>query len=208
MGRDETDKVKIPCWDGDITTFDQFAEDTFWYVEGTDVSKRYLCGPRIAARLTNDAETALGTRKRKTGWLSRSDGAFKLLDFLKTRVAKQALPDVGDRLEAFFFRLRHRKGESMASWIYRSKTAYNRLQKSLQRVIDNDNTGEVEPKVREFTRELHRQISEPICDDWDQQEVDQIFNDLTQWTQYYNASTGKGWYLRYKNWFYYVLLTF
>ena len=64
-----------------------------YYVDGTKWEDRYLCGPRLVARLTGAAATACIGRPR--GWLSNSWGADTLLEYLQQNVMRQPVEDVG-----------------------------------------------------------------------------------------------------------------
>ena len=63
--------VKVPGWDGDPKTWRTYRRKAIQYVEGTKRQDRYLCGPRLEARLTGRAEVAV--ERCKAGWLSRDD---------------------------------------------------------------------------------------------------------------------------------------
>ena len=85
------------------------------YVEETEIQARYLCGPRLEAQLTS------------RGWLSQEHGVEALLRFLRTHCANLALPDMGSHLWAYFYKLKRKKYEPMASWCTRYRNEYTKV---------------------------------------------------------------------------------
>ena len=122
----------IPSWDGNPSTFLTYEKKALLYKETTKKSERYLCGPRLETRLQGKAAAA--TERCRTGWLSDEGGVERLLNYLRTKVARQALPDAGSRLTNFFFKVRRRRGETMTAWTMRHQREYELLQKALARV--------------------------------------------------------------------------
>ena len=123
---------QTPGWDGNPATFLQYRRRARRYVESTKRSERYLCGPRLENRLTDKAETAV--ERCRPGWLSIDQGAERLLAFLEQKCGSQAVPDVGNRLTMFFFKLRRKRGEHMGAWCMRHRNEYEELRKALVRV--------------------------------------------------------------------------
>ena len=74
---------KIPSWDGDPKTWHAYKRKALQYQEGTKLEEMYLCGPRLEARLTARAETAV--ERCKPGWLSRPDGVERLMAWLERK---------------------------------------------------------------------------------------------------------------------------
>ena len=103
------------------------------YQEGTKIEDRYLCGPRLEAKLTGRGEVAV--ERCKPGWLSRPDGVERLLAWLERRCARQAVPDVGQELETFLIKTKRRKQEPMQQWTDRFETGYQYLRRALARAL-------------------------------------------------------------------------
>ena len=99
--------------------------------EGTKREDRYLCGPRLEARLTARAEAAV--ERCKPGWLSRLDGVERLMTWLERRCSRQAVPDVGQELDTFLNKTTRRKLEPMQQWTDRFETGYQYLRCALAR---------------------------------------------------------------------------
>ena len=129
----EGDTRGIPSWDGAEDTFDTFEVECYQYRDTVEYSKRYLCGPRIARQLTGKAAVALLDRPQ--GWLNREDGVETVLKFLRQKVFKAVIPDLGYHMDEFFFRLRRRRHESMTEYAMRSRDKYYKMQRALARVV-------------------------------------------------------------------------
>ena len=59
MTEDHRGKVIVPGWDGDPKTWRTYRRKALQYQEGTKWEDRYLCGPRLEAKLTGRAEVAV-----------------------------------------------------------------------------------------------------------------------------------------------------
>ena len=133
MTEDHRGKVIVPGWDGDPKTWRTYRRKALQYQEGTKWADRYLCGPRLEARLTGRAEVAV--ERCKAGWLSRPDGVERLLAWLERRCSRQAVPDVGQELETFLIKTKRRKQEPMQQWTDRFETGYQYLRRALARAL-------------------------------------------------------------------------
>ncbi|CAK0870312.1 unnamed protein product [Prorocentrum cordatum] len=129
----EDHRGKVPSWDGDPKTWRTHRRKALQYQEGTKREDRYLCGPRLEAKLTGRAEIAV--ERCKAGWLSRPDGVERLLAWLERRCSRQAVPDVGQELETFLIKTKRRKLEPMQQWTDRFETGYQYLRRALARAL-------------------------------------------------------------------------
>ena len=129
----EDSKGKVPGWDGDPKTWRTYRRKALQYQEGMKREDRYLCGPRLEAKLTGRAEVAV--ERCKAGWLSRPDGVERLLAWLERRCSRQAVPDVGQELETFLIKAKRRKQEPMQQWTDRFETGYQYLRRALARAL-------------------------------------------------------------------------
>ena len=121
----DVNRGKVPGGDGDPKTWHTYKRKALQYQESTKREDRYLCGPRLEARLTARAETAV--ERCKPGWLSRPDGVERLMAWLERRCSRQAVPDVGQELEAFLIKLKRRRLEPMQQWTGRFGNHYQQL---------------------------------------------------------------------------------
>ena len=65
--------------------------------------------------------------------LIRRDGVVYLLEFLRDRLGRTPVPDVGIRLEELMLRLRRSPGTSMSTWASQVRETYKRVQVALSR---------------------------------------------------------------------------
>ena len=188
----ESDTRGIPSWDGAEENFDIFEVECYQYRDTIEYGKRYLCGPRIARRLSGKAAVALLGRPQ--GWLNRNDGVEILLRFLRSRVFKSEIPDLGHHLDEFFFRLRRRRQESMTEYAMRSRDKYIKLQRALARVVKKaKKEAEPRPQSRVGTPPvaMERQSEEQEEDEVIDEEVNDSYQDVSS-TQWRGSSNG-GW---------------
>ncbi|CAK0903376.1 unnamed protein product, partial [Prorocentrum cordatum] len=139
----EDHRGKVPSWDGDPKTWRTYRRKALQYQEGTKREDRYLCGPRLEAKLTGRAEIAV--ERCKAGWLSRPDGVERLLAWLERRCSRQAVPDVGQELETFLIKTKRRKLEPMQQWTDRFETGYQYLRRALARALGHTVPVQVAP---------------------------------------------------------------
>ena len=109
----------VPAWDGRPETFERYKEDGAIYQEGTKYQDRYLCAPRMIRKLRGAARTACLRVAPRT--FSHSNGVEELMEYLEKHLGKPEIPNVGGCLEEYFYRIRRRRGESMAAWCVRSR---------------------------------------------------------------------------------------
>ena len=115
----------VPSWDGDPKTWRTYRRKALQYQEGTKIKDRYLCGPRLETNLIGRAEVAV--ERCRPGWLSRADGAERLIAYLERRCSRQAVPDVGQELETFLIKTKRRKLAPMQQWTDPFETGYQYL---------------------------------------------------------------------------------
>ena len=96
--------------------------ECYQYRDTVEYGKRYLCGPRIARKLTGKAAVALLGRPQ--GWLNRNDDVGTSPKFLRYRVIEADTPDFVYPMNEFIFRLRWRRKESMTEYVMRSRDTY------------------------------------------------------------------------------------
>ena len=68
----------------------------------------------------------------------------KLLCFPRTHCTKLALPDIVSHLQAFFYKLKRKKNEPMASWCTRYTNEYTKVRRALARLQRTESTEESE----------------------------------------------------------------
>ncbi|CAK9013026.1 Two pore calcium channel protein 1B (Voltage-dependent calcium channel protein TPC1B) (NtTPC1B), partial [Durusdinium trenchii] len=120
-------------WNGDPSTWLEFKQAARLYVASTKIESRYTCGPKIAAELSGAAKTAI--MGKKAHWLSDASGVETLLKHLQVTIGEPALPEVGNFLRLYFKTLRRQKGESMTAFCVRHREEYEKMCRSLARMI-------------------------------------------------------------------------
>ena len=128
--KEDRDEPLIPAWDGEPAGWTDYNRRVRLCHAQTAHEKRYLLGPKLVIRLKGKAwEIASAVNHEK---LSASSGAQYLLLFLKERLGRLPIPDLG-HLDDFFVKLRRAHGTDMVSWCNRMREAYRKLRRSLAR---------------------------------------------------------------------------
>ena len=89
-------------------------QDVLGCILREQIQEWYLCGPRLEVQLTGRAESAV--EECTPGLLFQEHGVETLLRILRTHCAMLELPDMGPYLQTFFYKLKRKKHEPMASW--------------------------------------------------------------------------------------------
>ncbi|CAK9112566.1 unnamed protein product, partial [Durusdinium trenchii] len=125
-------KEHIATWNGDATLWLDYVKRVRLQYERTEPKKRCLLGAELASRLTGKAWD-VASAEIDHSKLQQSNGASYLLSFLEERLCKTPVPDVGQRLEEFFMKLRRQPGTSMTEWATSLRESYKRLQRAMAR---------------------------------------------------------------------------
>ncbi|CAE7230659.1 RE1 [Symbiodinium necroappetens] len=128
----EFNTTLVQCsWDGDPAGWFDFVRRVRLLYERTARRKRRQIGPSVVAQLKDKAWTI--TQEIDHHKLTRRDGAVYLLEFLRDRLGRSPVPDVGIRLEELMIKLRRTPGTSMSSWATQVRQTYKRVQIALHR---------------------------------------------------------------------------
>ncbi|CAE7706187.1 GIP [Symbiodinium sp. CCMP2456] len=132
MNSDDKDRTWLKCqWNGEASGWPDFLRCVRLAFEKTSRRKRHLLGPEIVGQLSGRAWVV--TQELDHRRLVRRDGVVYLIEFLRDRLCKTPIPDVGLRLEQLMIRLRRHPGTSMATWATQLRDAYRQLQVALAR---------------------------------------------------------------------------
>ena len=130
----------VKCsWDGDGATWPDFTRRVRLLFERTPRKRRHLLAPSIVAQLSSRAWTI--TQDIDHRRLVRRDGTLYLLTFLKERLGRTPIPDIGHRLECLMIRARRQPGQAMSTWASHIRHQYRLLQQALVRVRDDPPAG-------------------------------------------------------------------
>ena len=148
MEKDYDASLTRCSWDGDPAGWTDFVRRVRLLYEKTPRKKRRQLGPSIVAQLRDRAWTI--TQDVNHQKLTRRDGSVYLLEFLRDRLGRSPIPDVGIRLEELMIRLRRSPGTAMSSWASQVRQTYKRVQVALHRARKEHGLHvSQEPQVRE-----------------------------------------------------------
>ena len=121
----------VPVWDGDPSSFENFATSCKWYECSLKESDRRLAAPRIWQKLTGAAKSVV--RNLKPQDFDTANGVDKLLEILReSPLQKLPIPDSFSHLEKWSG-LRRAQGEDIPHLIIREEELFTELQQGLQR---------------------------------------------------------------------------
>ena len=118
-------------WDGEASGWQDFLRRVRLAFERTPRKKRHLLGAEVVGQLTGRAWVV--TQEVEHRRLVRRDGVMYLIDFLRDKLGKTPIPDVGLRLEQLIIKLRRTPGMSMSTWASQLRHSYRQLQIALAR---------------------------------------------------------------------------
>ena len=125
----------MPQYGGEPELLPNYREKALQYLMTVEMKKRYLVGPSLAKELTGVANMAIRSQTNQdTQWLAHPRGAYVLLDFLETFLAKPTLVESSRFVMKFFYNLKRRRGESMTGWIARHAEALWEASQAMRKV--------------------------------------------------------------------------
>lgn len=124
---------KYPTWDGELEKWPEYVKQVRFTWGETRTKDRPHLASGLARNLRGEAWKAVVRGRLNHAALETETGVEYLLDFLEDAVCKRPLPDIGVRLEEFFFRMKRQRMESMSAWCLRHRNAYHRLYRALRR---------------------------------------------------------------------------
>ena len=160
MSRDKDEPV-VPSWDGEVSGWTDYTRRVKLCHAQTSEYKRHLLGPKLVLKLKGKAwEIAAMVDDEQ---LSSQSGAQYLLGFLRQRLGRLPIPDLGQHVEELFVKLRRQPGVDLVSWSNQLREAYRKLQRSLARTMTPKKTVSVQtdPMEAEPARLSHGSGSEP-----------------------------------------------
>ena len=132
MSRDrDRDEPLIPSWDGEVHSWAEYSRRVRLCHAQTPAHKRYTLGPKLVLKLRNKAWEAAASIDHAE--LCQDQGTQYLLQFLKQKLGRLPVPDVGQHLDDLFVKLRRQPGVDMISWCTQLRETYRRVQRALAR---------------------------------------------------------------------------
>ena len=129
--RDQKDEPLVPSWDGEVQGWSEYSRRVRLCWSQMPTHKRYTLGPKLVLRLRGKAWEAAASVDHSR--LCQPDGTSYLLQFLKDKLGRLPVPDVGQHLDELFVRLRRPAGMDLLSWCTQLRESYKRVQRSLAR---------------------------------------------------------------------------
>ena len=123
----------VPSWDGEVTGWPDYSRRVRLCYSQTQESKRYTLGPKLVLKLKGKAwEVAASLDHERLG---RKTGTQYLMKFLKSKLGRLPIPDIGQHLDEVFVRLRRGHWTDMVTWCNQVRETYKKLQRSLARTM-------------------------------------------------------------------------
>ena len=131
MADSKEDRFQSCPWNGDASSWPDYVRRVRLLFEKTRRRNRHRLAPELVSQLSGRAWVV--TQEVDHRALVRRDGVIYLLRFLRERLGRTAIPDVGLRLEDLMIRLRRQPGTSIASWATQVRQVYRKVQIALFR---------------------------------------------------------------------------
>ena len=106
-----------PSWDGTESTWVEYCDEVRWYEESLKPSERPQLVARLVRQLTGAGKKAM---KRVDATKFRGAEASVFLEYLRGRIGVLPIPDLGHRLDDYFFRLKRSARETTPEWSIKS----------------------------------------------------------------------------------------
>ena len=193
-------KDGIPTYDGTPERLSLFREEAMQYMFTLECHKRYLAGPRLAARLTGVARTVIRKRlSQDPQWLAHPRGAYVLVDYLEQAIEKPTLVLASQHIQKFFYALRRKKGETMTQWTSRHSEALWEASRALQRVqkdcrVVSNATGGESTSAQPWSRTRNEVLRTELFDDQGRLPEEEEEEDSQ------SATAHSGWSWRQSDW--------
>ena len=131
--RDQKDEPLIPTWDGEVAGWAEYSRRVRLCWAQTPSHKRYTLGPKLVLRLKGKAWEVASTVDHSQ--LEKTSGTPYLLKFLKAKLGRLPVPDVGQHLDELFVKSRRPVGMDLLSWCNQLRENYRRVQRALARTM-------------------------------------------------------------------------
>lgn len=229
MSRDKDDQL-IPGWDGEASGWSDYSRKVRLCHSQLDYRKRYTLGPKLVLKLRGKAWEISASVDHDL--LESHDGAKYLLRFLREKLGKLPVPDVGQHLDELFVKMRRAPHTDKVTWCNQLRENYRKLQRALARTMPQHKTASVQtdavktgfssgptsPTVRMSNpSEPHREPPSPLAEQQDGEENNQDapeeearsaadaegdWDDWDDWYDWYDHPWWTSWYQDDGQWWY------
>ena len=115
MASSNNNNQKVPVWNGDHATFEEYRERVRWFMRSA--KHKAQVGPQLAQVLVDEAWKALEEISDEGMDLIGTVGGEKiLLKFLEESLLDLPIPEASKYMKEYLFALRRRTGESMKAY--------------------------------------------------------------------------------------------
>ena len=121
-------KDGVPIWDGDPSTYVEYAESARLFEQAVAPHKRAQVGPRLASELSGAAKKFIVGQDAE--WLSFHGGVGRLLDHLRQGLGQPKVAEIVDHLNRYFKNSKRKTGESINEYLARKNESYPRAQQA------------------------------------------------------------------------------
>ena len=135
----DRDEPSVPSWDGEVSSWPEYSRRVRLSFAQTPVHKRYTVAPKLVLKLRGRAWEAAANIDHSR--LTQNTGTQYLLQFLKDRLGRLPIPDIGQNLDDLFVRAKRQPGTDLVSWCNQIRETYKRLQRSLAKTRTTTSVG-------------------------------------------------------------------
>ena len=139
MASNNHNNQKVPVWNGDHATFEEYRERVRWFTRSA--KHKAQVGPQLAQSLVDEAWKALEEISDEGMDLIGTVGGEKiLLKFLEESLLDLPIPEASKYMKEYLFALRRRTGESMKAYAQRSRVLADKLEKAFTKIEEKHRT--------------------------------------------------------------------
>ena len=128
---------RVPTWDNDPGSFNEFEERCSWYERGLSERDKPMAVARIVQRLSGDTWKAIeGLGEEDRGKLCKL-GVATLTSFLRDAILEAGVPEMGKRFGEYLGRFHRKMGETMRAYVQSHRLLQTKVETALAKVDQN-----------------------------------------------------------------------
>ena len=138
---DHRDKhERIPSWNNDPDSFNEFEERALWYEKGLNDRDRRQAVARIVGTLSGPTWKLIQDLSKEDQTKLNTLGVATLTRYLRDSLIEVGIPEVGKRFGEYLGRFHRKKGDTMRQFIQAHRHLQNKVEVALEKI---------EKKIRE-----------------------------------------------------------
>ena len=127
---------RLPVFDEDPDSLDDFAAQCRWYRDGLRKSEQRLATTHVVRLFaTKSGKTWKLVQRLDNRHLREWFGLEYLLWPIRHAICRPAIPEMTKYLDEYFFRLKRNEQESMSAWALRGEKVYLQMTRALARLV-------------------------------------------------------------------------